>query len=77
MDKGIYEGYKLLATNIILMAVQDIKGSKKNDVDKFINSEWFEVLAEFSGIDPRNARRAIVSGNIKNATLKRGKVCLQ
>ena len=76
MNETEFVGYRVLATRIILQAVKDYQGNRKYDVDKFINTEWFVVLAEIAGINPRQVRCALTSGQINKMTIRRGKVCL-
>lgn len=69
-------GYKLLAINVILQAVEDYQGPNRTEVEAFLNTAWFEALADMSGIDPQNARKSINTGQTKKATIRRGEVCL-
>ena len=55
------EGYKKIAQNVLLQAVKDFEGKNKHAIKEFVKSEWFNVLAEISGINPDNARQKIIS----------------
>jgi hypothetical protein len=66
----------MLVAKIILQAVEDYEVCRDHDVQTFIYSEWFELLAEFSGIDPENARRSLEFGRINKVRLRRGELCL-
>ena len=66
--------YKVLASTIIYTAVEDYKSGKKEDVNKFINTEWFDTLSDIAGIDPANARGKLLTGDLVEAKLVRGEV---
>jgi hypothetical protein len=76
MINAHYLNYRMLASQILLQAVEDYHHGHKDDVCQFANTEWFNILAEISDIDPINARTALTSGKLQTASLQRGKVCL-
>jgi hypothetical protein len=76
MSETEFVPYKKLASSIILTAVEDIKNKKRVEVDKFINTEWFDILSNIAGIDPENARGKLLTGDLVDAKLVRGEVCL-
>ena len=76
MSKMFLEEYRSLATQILLMTIQDYKKNQDETIEDFIYSEWFDVWAEISGVDPDHSRKTILMGKTQSATLRRGKVCL-
>jgi hypothetical protein len=63
------DALKELATAIILQAVKDHRNpGYQADVDEFLDSPWFETLADATGINPENAREKLKQGeaHVKN-----------
>lgn len=76
MTEFDFTPYRVLASTIILTAAEDMKNGKKDEVNKFINTEWFDTLSDIAGINPENARGKLITGNLVDAKLVRGEVCL-
>jgi len=72
-DFGLME----VAKSIIVQAADDYRETGDDAVKLFFYSEWFEDLAELTGLNPVEARVAVETNQLVKAVIKRGKLCLQ
>ncbi len=53
-----------LASAILIQMVRDSKKSEfEQELQEFVNSEWFETLSEVVDIDPKAVREKFTKGN--------------